>query len=673
MPTVSRAARIATVVTAACTLAVVLGLLLAVRAGHLFAELATGSELRQSVLAPAFGVAAILVLRGQPANRFGWLLLTEAVLNAVTVSLVSVVDELLPQPGLVGTLAEVLAPVAASIWLPAVGFGLGWIALLYPTGKLPSRRWRPVLWLAAFGLAALSLGGLFSREFLVDVYPGLAHPYAPGWETAPVAFVGLIAIVGAGVTSVVGLVVRWWRAEPPQRGQLGWFLVALLGLFVTALFEVGWLLSLATTVAFPLCLAAAVLRHGWFDGDLLLSRTVGYALVSLLIVGVFAFGVGVLGRTLGGAGIGAVVAAVAVAVFLAPVREAVQRITDRAVYGERRDPYTAMTRLGERLAAAPHPDDVPAAVVETVRRSLRVPHAAVFFPGDSAPAAEAGERPEICHEVPLHSAGSLVATLVVGLRPGQRALDVADTTLLSAFSAQVGPAVAAVQLTHDLRRSRERLVLAREEERRRLRHDLHDGLGPALAGMALGIGAAARTAQREGSSLADLLGGLEGEARSGLNEVRRIVHDLRPAALDELGLMAALRQHAEAVTARDGGLKVTVSGPEELDALPAAVEVAAYRIVMEAVTNTVRHARAHDCRVSIDLGTSLTIRVVDDGVGLPQRTGPAGGVGLASMAERAAELGGTFDAATAGGTVITAVLPVSAPAEPTPRTQAGVA
>jgi signal transduction histidine kinase len=136
--------------------------------------------------------------------------------------------------------------------------------------------------------------------------------------------------------------------------------------------------------------------------------------------------------------------------------------------------------------------------------------------------------------------------------------------------------------------------------------------------------------------------------------------------------MAALRQHAEAVTARDGGLKVTVSGPAELDALPAAVEVAAYRIVMEAVTNTVRHAHAHNCGISIDLGDWLTIRVVDDGVGLTRKAVPAPGVGLASMAERAAELGGTFDAAAAPGvgTVITAVLPASAPAGPVPRTEA---
>src|SRR5262249_44056192 len=152
----------------------------------------------------------------------------------------------------------------------------------------------------------------------------------------------------------------------------------------------SWVLEFVLSMGFPLFLAAAVLRHGWFDGDLLLSRTVAYAVMSLLIVGVFAFGAGVLGRTLGGAGVGAVVAAAAAAVSRAPVREAVQRIVDRAVFGERRDPYSAMTRLGQRLDAAPRPDAVLPAVVETVRTSLRVPYAAVFFPGEDEPAAVTG-------------------------------------------------------------------------------------------------------------------------------------------------------------------------------------------------------------------------------------------------------------------------------------------
>src|SRR5690606_17585103 len=169
------------------------------------------------------------------------------------------------------------------------------------------------------------------------------------------------------------------------------------------------------------------------------------------------------------------------------------------------------------------------AVVESVRMALRAPYAAVVMAGEQVPAAHAGEVVTSVAEVPLRSGGSTVATLVVGLRPGQRSLDVADEALLSAFAGQAAPAVAGVALTRDVMRGRERLVTAREEERRRIRRDLHDGLGPTFAGLALGAEVAARAAERAGSPLAESLRALHREAQAGLAEVRRIAHDLRPA------------------------------------------------------------------------------------------------------------------------------------------------
>jgi two-component system NarL family sensor kinase len=218
-----------------------------------------------------------------------------------------------------------------------------------------------------------------------------------------------------------------------------------------------------------------------------------------------------------------------------------------------------------------------------------------------------------------------------------------------------------VRLTHDLRRSRDALAVARDEERHRIRRDLHDGLGPTLAGVALGIGAARRSVAAAAPDTAELLGHLEAEVRESLHDVKRLVADLRPTTLEQLGLVEALRQYAETVTRRSQGtLKVQVDG-SPLPALSTDVEIAAYRIVLEAVTNTTRHARAGQCLIRVSAADGqLRLAVHDDGVGL-HATPHRAGLGLRSMAERATELGGscTVGAAATGGTLVTALLPLT--------------
>ncbi len=219
----------------------------------------------------------------------------------------------------------------------------------------------------------------------------------------------------------------------------------------------------------------------------------------------------------------------------------------------------------------------------------------------------------------------------------------------------------AVLLDRSLRRSRDRLVRAREQERHRLQRDLHDGLGPTLAGLALGL-AAARNVQRVDRTAADaLLRDLEAETLGCVSEVRRILDDLRPAALDELGLLPALAAFAGRLTNRDDDLEVTVECDGPVPLLPAEVEVAAYRIATEAMTNVSRHAKARSCRLVLHVASDLTLHVSDDGVGLPEQL-PAG-VGLPSMVDRAAELGGRCEVGPGpcGGTLVSAHLPVSVP------------
>jgi signal transduction histidine kinase len=221
--------------------------------------------------------------------------------------------------------------------------------------------------------------------------------------------------------------------------------------------------------------------------------------------------------------------------------------------------------------------------------------------------------------------------------------------------------VHAVRLSAELQRSRERLVTAREEERRRLRRDLHDELAPTLAALALNA-ATARDRTTHDPATNALLHDLYSGLRAAVGDIRRLVYELRPPALDELGLVAALRERAAQFSAAADGhpLHVAVDAPEHLPLLPAAVEVAAYRIVQEALMNVVRHARAHACTVRLVLSDGLHLEITDDGVGLPLTY--RAGVGLRSMRERAVELGGrcTIDPLDGRGTRVHACLPVAA-------------
>lgn len=255
--------------------------------------------------------------------------------------------------------------------------------------------------------------------------------------------------------------------------------------------------------------------------------------------------------------------------------------------------------------------------------------------------------------------GQVVGRLLVSPRSSSQSFTAAERDLLQNLARQAGLAAHAARLTTDLQRSRERLVRSREEERRRLRRELHDGLGPSLAGMTMQVGAARTLLDDDADPVARALDEFEQQLQACVVEVRRLVDDLRPRALDQLGLVGAIRQQVSAFSAATGDdtLEITVSAPDDLGELPAAVEVAAYRIATEAVTNTLRHAAAHRCDVQLILQDGLVVEVSDDGVGLHDRN-PVG-VGLRSMRERAEELGGSFtvERLAERGTRIRAELP----------------
>jgi signal transduction histidine kinase len=354
-----------------------------------------------------------------------------------------------------------------------------------------------------------------------------------------------------------------------------------------------------------------------------------------------------------------VAATALVAVGFAPVRERLLAAVDRLLFGDRRDPYKVLAGLGRRL------DSSEAAPLEeaatTIATSLRLPFVRIEVDGEVPLAASTGTPVDGVHTVSLAFRGSELGRLVVAPRSPHDPFRPADLRLLDDLGRQLGVTAHATRLAAALQRSRESLVTAREEERRRLRRDLHDGLGPALAGVALGLDAVGRLTAAEPARAADLAGQLKHEVQASLADVRRLVEDLRPPALDQLGLAGAVRQQARLISERDPGLEVGVEARGVAD-LPAAVEVAAYRIASEALRNVSQHASARHCRVCLSLNGNgvLRVEVEDDGVGLAADR--RAGVGLTAMRERAAELGGTFRTgpASSGGTRVTAILPVVA-------------
>jgi signal transduction histidine kinase len=426
--------------------------------------------------------------------------------------------------------------------------------------------------------------------------------------------------------------------------------------------------ELWATMALPIVLTVGIMRHGLFDITVVLRRATVFTTVSVVALGIYAGAVWLVTTlTNSSRATAALVGAGVVVVTLSQVREAVQHLTARHLFGTRDDPYVTLSALGNRIEATPPGEQALQSVTDSISEQLRVPYAAVDLVLDETVVrvARSGILTEHADTFPLIHRGIALGTLVVGYRTPSEPFRDAERTLLADLARQAGVLAHNASVTEALRHSRAVLLNAREEERRRIRADLHDGLGPTLATVALGLGAAAERLERE-PQLAELLTDLEQELQTAIADVRGLVYDLRPAALDDLGLVPAIRQHADNLTRRTSEssrpLRVEIDAPADLDRLPAAVEVAAYRVALEALTNVTRHARASLCRVHIDTAGGLALTVEDDGVGVPERA-PLG-VGLRSMRERVEELGGRFgvDALTPSGTAVRAWLPLPSPA-----------
>lgn len=469
-------------------------------------------------------------------------------------------------------------------------------------------------------------------------------------QTRWVVLAGMIVIATVLMTSLLGLLVPGFSILSENQGTPE----AMRYMFVTWAFG-------SVLVLLPVGIAFSILRHRLWDIDFFINRALVYGGLTLIVVISYAGIVGVLGGALNEPTIGwaSLLTTGLVAVAFQPLRARLQGAVDHLMFGERDDPYAVLSGLRQRseLVVAPHA--VLPAIADTVARSLKLPYVAIEL--DEQTAATSGGVPPHgrTESFPLTFQGSVLGRLVVAPRGPMEALSTAERRLLADIALQAGIAAYAVRLTSALQGARERLVTAREEERRRLRRDLHDGLGPRLAAQTLALEAALDCLDGDPAQARPLLSGAVADSQEIIAELRRLVYGLRPPALDELGLLAAIRE--QAVQCQLKGLQIAIVAPGTLPEMPAAIEVAAYRIAQEALTNIVRHANATHGRVTLTVDGDLRLEIGDDGAGLA--AGSRMGVGMSSMRERAEEVGGTLtiESSPRSGVLVSATLPLDTP------------
>jgi signal transduction histidine kinase len=649
------------------------------------------------ILSLAYPTVGALIASRLPTNPIGWIFCGAGLLYEVQRLSIAYADYALLTPFTLpwgeyvawfSTWVGLAGPVLAGIFL----------MLLFPNGRLPSRRWRTVAWVAVFGAAltalgdAFTLGRLRTHSFVENPFRvvGVIGDTFMAYQVFSASIIlGTTLLAMGTLAALFSLILRLRRARGDERQQLKWFLyaavpatvcvsVALIDVvlhhFSTSFdfFEIlpnyagrnlpnytglwNWeflvfisYLGVYSALAVPVFTYVAILRYHLYNIDLFINRTLVYGALSACVVLIYVLavvGLGALFQARGALGV-SLLATGLVAVLFAPLRDQLQRAVNRLMHGERDEPYAVVSRLGERLAATLSPDAVLPTITETVREALKLPYAAIALSRDGNDfevAASSGEEPPADPLVlPLSYGGESVGDLLLAPRAPGESFSAADRRLLDGLARHAGVAVHGVRVMANLQRSRERLVLAREEERRRLRRDLHDELAPTLAALGLSAATVGELIPTDPKEAAFANEKLRAAIRATVGDIRRLVYDLRPPALDDLGLVEAIGERASRYGAGDEGFRATVETPDELPPLPAAVEVAAYRIVQEALMNVSRHARASACTVRLACtdGRALTVEVTDNGVGLPDR--PEHGVGLSSMRERAAELGGVCE------------------------------
>ncbi|RDU38896.1 hypothetical protein DRW41_04900 [Neobacillus piezotolerans] len=540
-------------------------------------------------------------------------------------------------------------------------FGATYLVLFYvlPDGKFVPK-W--TVFIALFWI----LVGIFSVYFKGSV---LDVEKWPIW-------LGAFCWISFHVGLIFSQIYRYRKkADSIVRQQMKWYLYSII-MYVIALLLLNFVgplnisLKIATEVVFalsemliPLSIGFAIFKYRLWDINFIIHRTVLYGILSLLVVLFYSISISVLSRYIVEEEkmISSLITAGMIAIGFQPVKEKLQSLVNRLIFGERDNPLSILKKLSSTLTAAGSLENVLPLVVSTLTKTLKIPYVAIRLIGKEEPyiAASIGTPNNAYTEIPFFYQGNKLGSLLLSSRDTNEPFRQRDIELLEGLAQQVGIVAQSILLHKDLQRSRSKLVLAREEERRRLRRDLHDGLGPSLASIKMKLDVAESFIISKPESASQIIHDTGNQLKLLIEEIRILVYSLRPPVLDELGLLAAIREMCSHYSQTGINFSVLAT-PDPLPALPAAAETAVYRIAQEAVTNVVRHSSANQCAITIlEKNGSLHLTIVDNGKGMPKQV--KRGVGLHSMNERAEELGGTtmIENSADGGLAVLAKIPIN--------------
>ncbi|HTG46362.1 MAG TPA: histidine kinase [Actinomycetota bacterium] len=628
-----------------------------------------------------FPIVGFILAIKVPRNWIGWIMLLISLSIAVPFDGYAHYALLIRHGELPA--GRVLEAISGPFWVPLIMLAGVFLVLLFPDGHVPPG-WRWFAW-SAGAVMAVAMLVVLVEPGPFETMPSYTNPLGISWIEPFQLLILLIplSIVGAAIS----MIQRYRRSTGVERLQLKWLAAAVSVVAITYLIvepvsalvgfekQPAWLGALQAFALFtfgliPVAIGFAILRYRLYEIDVVINRAVLFGAMAVFITAVYVgivVGVGALVGSRGSPLLSAVAAAI-VAIAFQPARRWAQRLADRLVYGKRATPYEILSAFSERLAGAYGDEDLLPRMARILGEGTAADRADVWlkeadrfrpvagWPTDAPalPAVAVGDAPGL---VPVRHQGEVLGALSITKRSGEQ-VSPTEERLIADLASQAGLVLRNAALIADLRSSRQRLVAAQDEERRKIERNLHDGAQQQLVALAVQLKLARSFVDRDPAKAGAMLDGLQGSAASALEDLRDLARGIYPPLLADQGLEAALDAQA-----RKAAVPVTVES-EHLARYPREVESTLYFCALEALNNVAKYAEASSARVRLQQTDGhVSFAVSDDGRGFdPAATGY--GTGLQGMADRLAALGGTLDVRSApgGGTTVAGTLPVgSAP------------
>jgi signal transduction histidine kinase len=637
----------------------------------------TGIDIAVNIPVPLLG---ILIASRRPRNPIGWIYLGASfALGVVIFGQLYAIHVLLVDPGALPG-GHVMAWISV-LFLPVAICLLPFLFLLFPTGHLPSRRWRPVAWLSAAVLICLTVGsGIFAAQIWSNPFVG-SEEATMGSQPRVVVAVFFAAALTYPVTlllSFASVVARFRRSTGEERLQLKWFVAAAAVVAVSislGFFSEAVAASVAASVSLlfmDIAIALAVLKYRLYDINVLIGKTIVYGVLAAFITAVYVVLVVVIGAFIGVTEGLSLLATAVVAVAFQPIRQRAQRVANRLVYGDRATPYEVLSEFSEHVGEAYAGEEILLRMARLLAEGTGASTAIVWlrigseirpaatWPSNGAPPAprhlDDDQVPEIDDasvSVPVRHHGELLGVLTL-VKPPNEALSPVEQKLVTDLAAQAGLVLRNSRLIEDLQASRQRLVAAQDEERRRLERNLHDGAQQQLVALAVKARLASALVGRDPAKELEMLGDLQEGLGDALETLRDLARGIYPPLLADKGLASALEAQS-----RKAAMPVRVE-TDGIGRYSQEFEAAVYFCVLEALQNASKYADASDVAVRLwQENGDLLFSVADDGRGFDQATTPLG-TGLQNISDRLAALGGSLDIRSrpGGGTTVSGRIPV---------------